>query len=85
LPTPTGDEIREKALELFMQNHLGCANTPEDYELKEGGYWEEAKLLLMKGKEYNPELEKYLEESYQTLLKDCIQIIKKIRKAAVML
>ena len=40
-----------------MQNHLGCANTPEDYELKEGGYWEEAKLLLMKGKEYNPELE----------------------------
>lgn len=82
MPTPTGDEIREKALELFMQNHLGCANTPEDYELKEGGYWEEAKLLLMKGKEYNPELEKYLEESYQTLLKDCIQIIKKIRKAS---
>lgn len=78
MPTPTGDEIREKALELFMQNHLGCANTPEDYELKEGGYWEKAKNILMKG--IPPELEKELEKDYQVLVSDCIEIVKKIRK-----
>jgi len=78
MTTPTADEIREKAIELFMQDCPCCTNTPEDYELKEGGFWEEAKILLMKS--VPPELEEHLEENYQTLVEDCIGIVKKIRQ-----
>lgn len=79
MTTPTVDEIRKKAIELYMADNPD-ANTPEDYELKEGEYWEKAKILLMKA--IPPELEKEMEEDYQMLVSDCIEIVKKIRKAS---
>lgn len=46
--TPTSDEIRQYALGLFF-NENPSATTPEDYELKESGYWETARNDLMRG------------------------------------
>jgi len=48
MPTPNRDEARERALELFFQDNIG-ATTPEDYELKESGYWAVAVSELMRG------------------------------------
>jgi hypothetical protein len=79
MTTPTKSEIHKKAIELYLADNPE-ANTPEEYELKEGGHWEKAKNLLMKA--ITPELEKELEERYQVLVSDCIEIMKKIRKAS---
>jgi len=54
---PTRKEILDRAIELFMHEHPG-APTPEEEELKEGNYWERARLDLMTG--IRSELEKYL-------------------------
>ena len=54
---PTRDEILERAIELFMYEHPE-APTPEEYELKEGNYFERARLDIMTG--VRSELEKYL-------------------------
>lgn len=51
--TPTTEEIRTKAITLFMRDEYTAApediTTPEDYELKEGGYWLQAQHELMRG------------------------------------
>jgi len=41
---------REIAIELYMQNHrhLEVFNTPEEAELKEGGYWDKARVLALR-------------------------------------
>jgi len=41
---------REIAIELYMQDHkeLEVFNTPEELELKEGGYWGKAKVLALR-------------------------------------
>ena len=54
---PTVDEIRERAIELFMFEHPG-APTPEEYELKEGSFWNRARSELMSG--VRSQLEEYL-------------------------
>jgi hypothetical protein len=46
--TPTADNIREEALRLFFTDNPS-ATTPEDYELKESGYWQTARDSLMRG------------------------------------
>ncbi|MBS7648578.1 hypothetical protein KEJ17_02890 [Candidatus Bathyarchaeota archaeon] len=42
--------IREKAVELYMLDHmhLGVFNTPTERELKEGGYYERAKRIILR-------------------------------------
>ena len=47
--TPTKDEIRARALELFFLANPQTTITPEDYELKESGFWQEAQTELMQG------------------------------------
>lgn len=51
MTTPTTEQIREKALELYMQEQetkgFSDVSTPEDHELKEEGTWLEAKKELM--------------------------------------
>jgi len=44
---PTEDEIRERAIELYFMEHPEATTTPEDSELKEGSYWERARIELM--------------------------------------
>lgn len=44
---PTYEEIKQKALELYFQENPEATTTPEDYELKEGNYFERAKTLLL--------------------------------------
>ena len=63
---PTREEIRRKALELYFSENPYATTTPEDYELKEGGYWERARRILMRG-EVPPEEEeeKELERAYE--------------------
>ena len=41
---------REIAVELYMQDHrhLEVFNTPEEAELKEGGYWDKARVLALR-------------------------------------
>ena len=41
---------REIAVELYMQDHRyeGVFNTPEEAELKEGGYWDKARVLALR-------------------------------------
>jgi len=41
---------REIAIKLYMEEHrhLGVFNTPEEQELKEGGYWDRARVLALK-------------------------------------
>ena len=51
--TPTIEAIRAKAVMLYMKNEYSAApedvTTPEDYELKEGGFWLQAQTELMRG------------------------------------
>ena len=52
--TPTEEQIREKALALWMNEAVKTGLpliTPEDYELKEGNFWREAQLELMRSPE----------------------------------
>jgi hypothetical protein len=53
--TPSKEEIRAKALELFMNEMyakgMTDVPTPEDDELKEGSWWERAKEELMRSPE----------------------------------
>ena len=71
--TPTRDEIRAKALELYMQEAyrtgLKDIPTPEDYELKEDNYWQRAQRELMTSPEAaaTDELLSYLEYSASEL------------------
>jgi hypothetical protein len=60
MPLPTKDEIYMKALELYFKDHPEATTTPEEYELKEGNYWETARRELMSG--YESDLRRYLEE-----------------------
>ena len=41
---------KEIAIELYMldHRHLGVFNTPEEAELKEGGYWDKARVLALR-------------------------------------
>jgi len=41
---------KEIAIELYMKDHrhLGVFNTPEEAELKEGGYWDKARILALR-------------------------------------
>jgi len=41
---------KEIAIELYMEDHrhLGVFNTPEEAELKEGGYWDKARVLALR-------------------------------------
>ena len=41
---------KEIAVELYMldHKHLDFCNTPEATELKEGGYWDKARILALK-------------------------------------
>jgi len=41
---------KEIAIELYMldHRHLGVFNTPEEAELKEGGYWDRARVLALR-------------------------------------
>jgi hypothetical protein len=57
--TPTTEEIREEAMRLFYQSNPS-APTPEDEELKEGGYWGLAQQNLMRGE--SAEALAYLEQ-----------------------
>lgn len=54
---PRKAEILERAVEIFMLEHPG-APTPEEEELREGSYWERARLDLMTG--FRSQLEEYL-------------------------
>jgi hypothetical protein len=53
--TPTKEEIYAKALEIFMQEMYASGmqdvRTPEENELKEGSYWDRARLELMRSPE----------------------------------
>lgn len=40
--------IWKKAEELYMQSHRECPNRPERYELREGGYFYRAKLIVLR-------------------------------------
>ncbi|MEM1582979.1 MAG: hypothetical protein QXK89_10815 [Candidatus Bathyarchaeia archaeon] len=42
--------MREKAIELYMMDHmhLDVFNTPIDQELREGGYYEKAKRIVLR-------------------------------------
>lgn len=66
--TPTSDEIRGKATALFMgeqhQAGLRDSNTPEDHELKEGGYWMRARNQLMRGPD-SRKIEKMFQKTHQ--------------------
>ena len=44
---PTEKEIYEKAVELFLKENPAVYVTPEKEELKEGSYWDRARLWLM--------------------------------------
>lgn len=58
---PTTERIREKAIEMFVEDRVRAglpAITPEDHELKEESYWEKARRELMSG--VQSELEEYL-------------------------
>lgn len=59
MPTPTRDEIRERAIYLF-QSSTESFITPEDDELKESGFWEQAKIDLMQAE--GTESLEYLEQ-----------------------
>lgn len=49
LATPTKEQIRERAIELFNNSNRHLPSiTPEDNELKESGYWFEARDDLMR-------------------------------------
>lgn len=54
MPTPTSEQIREEATKeyqtdkLRQQGHDFTGNLPEDYELRESGYWERARDELMR-------------------------------------
>jgi len=71
--TPTKDEIRVEALKVYMEESyragLEDIPTPEDHELKEGNYWERAKIDLMTSPEAEAtdELLAYLEYSASEL------------------
>jgi len=41
---------REIAVKLYMEDHkhLGVFNIPEESELKEGGYWDQARILALR-------------------------------------
>ncbi len=41
---------KEIAIALYMQDHRhsGVFNTPEEAELKEGGYWDKARVLALR-------------------------------------
>lgn len=42
--------MREKAIELYMMDHmhLNVFNNPTDQELREGGYYERAKRIVLR-------------------------------------
>jgi len=46
--TPTRDEIRSKAIEIYFAANPMIENSPEDEELKEGGFWQQATDFLMR-------------------------------------
>ena len=66
---PTTDEIRRRAIELFIEAQRRITGetptTPEDDELKEDGFWDQARNELMRGEE-NPALRR-LREDIETL------------------
>ena len=59
MTTPTTDEIREEAKSLFFYDNP-TATTPEDDELKESGYWKQARDALMRSE--SAEYLSYLEQ-----------------------
>lgn len=66
---PTKDEILTEAVRMFMEERPG-APSPEEHELKEGSYFERARLKLMSG--VRSQLEEYLAylESEATGIRD---------------
>ena len=73
MPTPTKDQIYEKALELFC-GVVFDGITPTEAELKEGNWWEKAKIELMMNPEtkylpYQDEMEDAQLEAYESNLK----------------
>ena len=91
--TPSHDEIRAEALRVYMEESyragLEDISTPEDHELKEGNFWERAKIDLMTGPEAKAadELVAYLEYSASELeevvvksenLKDLLEASRKL-------
>ena len=74
MPTPTTEEIYEKAKELFFLDNIGWEITPTVEELKEGSWWKKAKIELMKNPEtkylpYQDEMEDAQLEAYESNLK----------------
>jgi hypothetical protein len=63
MATPTKDEIRDFAQELYFIDNPELT-TPEDKELKESGYWETAQRELMRSghEEHHPEAIAFLEQ-----------------------
>jgi hypothetical protein len=51
MATPNSEEILEKARELFFIDNGHSSITPEDYELKESGYYTQARNVLMTGED----------------------------------
>ena len=53
MPTPTSDEIRQRAMEIYraetVTGELSTNQPVEDKELREGGYFQRAKMELMSG------------------------------------
>lgn len=74
---PTEDEIRDEALRLFYAEHPE-APTPEDEELKEGSYWERARLSLMSG--HASELERYAHDILSELEQVKTYIDERVRE-----
>jgi len=74
VPTPTKEEIYEKAKELFFLDNIGCEITPTVAECKEANLWNKARNILMMNLEtqyggIQEEIEDAQLEAYESKLK----------------
>lgn len=87
MPLPTEEEIRRRAIELWKADMLRAGLVPEitpsDEELKEGSYWERARLELMhsEAERLLSEVERARAEELEFIYNELNKMLEEIEKA----